>query len=138
MIRPGCYILLLPLPHGFAGEVGALGDCRLEPGTYAYVGSARNGLDQRLGRHLRREKAMRWHVDRLSVAAERPWALEFNSPWDECELGRRLMAEGAEPALSGFGCSDCRCPTHLFSTSPASIAALRSLAAGIFPSAGDV
>ena len=32
----------------------------------------------------------------------------------ECGLGRMIEEAGGEPAVGGFGCSDCKCQTHLF------------------------
>ena len=47
--------------------VGRLGVIQAERGYYVYVGSAlgSGGLAARVGRHCRREKRLRWHVDYL-------------------------------------------------------------------------
>jgi len=114
--RSGTYVLVLELPEGFQGPVGALGSKHLNPGLYAYVGSARGGLDQRLSRHLSKEKCMRWHIDRLTVVAQHKKAYEFQEgKMSECELAEWLITNDAVPSLKGFGCSDCACDTHLFS-----------------------
>ena len=117
MRREGTYALVLTFAAAAEAEVGALGTCRLEPGTYCYVGSAMNGLDHRIGRHMAASKAIRWHIDRLTVldCAKEAYA-SFPDPVPECELGRIAAACGATPVLKGFGCSDCRCSTHLFRT----------------------
>lgn len=116
MKRPGTYVLVFVLPKPFDGSIGALGLQHLEPGHYAYVGSARGGLDQRLSRHFLSQKTMRWHIDRLTVHAQQLKAYEFrDGKISECELAYRLMNNDAVPMLKGFGCSDCRCSTHLFS-----------------------
>ena len=133
MIRPCCYILVLPLPCGFDGTIGSLGHCQLPPGEYAYVGSARSGLDQRLQRHLRSEKPMRWHIDRISIIAQSPWAMEFQDPYTECSLAEELEKAGASPVLPGFGSSDCRCLTHLFRAPEESWRSLKDNSSGIFP-----
>jgi Uri superfamily endonuclease len=98
---------------------GRLGVIALEPGTYAYVGSAHGpgGLRARVLRHLRRDKPLRWHIDYLTIAL--PVAHVVVATGDErfeCAWVRRLLAEpGACAAVSGFGSSDCRekCPAHL-------------------------
>jgi Uri superfamily endonuclease len=115
---PGSYLLILrltetcPLLHArHRGQV-------LPPGLYLYAGSARGpgGLRARVGRHLRREKRCRWHVDALTSRAAEMGALLY--PGDdvsECMLISRLLRLSAlQPALPGLGSSDCRaCPAHL-------------------------
>jgi Uri superfamily endonuclease len=115
MKRKGTYVLFITLGAAVETEVGALGIIRFDPGTYAYVGSAMGGLDQRLSRHLRKDKAIRWHIDRLTIVADSMEAYEsFPDPVPECELARMAAECGMAPAVKGFGCSDCGCPTHLF------------------------
>jgi sugar fermentation stimulation protein A len=134
MSRSGCYILVIPLPNGFEGEVGSLGKVSLPSGIYGYVGSARSGLDLRLQRHIRREKIIHWHVDRLTVRAEGMWAMEFHSPvWEECQLAHEALERGAGPVLPGFGCSDCRCRTHLFLLSTDVMQSLQASCDAVFP-----
>ena len=70
MRRPGTYILEIALGSDTELEVGALGTLRFSAGEYCYVGSAMGGLDQRVSRHLSREKKVRWHIDRLTMAAD--------------------------------------------------------------------
>lgn len=113
--RKGTYVLLLDLNSETELDVGALGRLRFESGRYCYTGSAMGGLDSRLARHLRSEKKVRWHIDRLTIAADRREAWEsYPDPIPECELARRAEACGMVPVHDGFGCSDCRCRTHLF------------------------
>ena len=81
-------------------------------GAYCYVGSAKNGLDQRLNRHMSEKKTIRWHIDRLTISAEDMEALE--SQIHECHLCEVIQKAGGVPCHRGFGCSDCGCHTHLF------------------------
>lgn len=118
-IVPGAYQLLIRLRLGRTLTVGALGRIDFQPGWYVYSGSARNGLAQRIQRHLRREKRMHWHVDHLLAVADGVEA--FVSPGldrSECELHAGLP-RGGTPII-GFGSSDCRCVSHLayFRTRP--------------------
>ncbi len=108
----GVYIALFRLARPLRIRVGRLGKIAFKPGLYAYVGSAQRNLKSRLDRHARRRKPLRWHIDYLSVRATMIAALIFpaGKRW-ECRLAQRLAA--AEPVPS-FGCSDCRCPSHLF------------------------
>ena len=115
MNRPGTYILEISLSAPADLEVGALGMIHFDPGTYVYVGSAMGGLDQRISRHCSRDKTLRWHIDYLTVAADQVIGHEsFPDPIPECTLARMAEDIGMEPAVPGFGCSDCGCRTHLF------------------------
>ena len=88
----------------------------LAPGRYAYCGSAYgpDGIRARVARHLRRDKPIRWHVDRLTAVGRVIDALEVPGG-SECGLLRRLLAlPGVFVPVPGFGSSDCRrCPAHL-------------------------
>ena len=125
MKRPGTYILLIALGSDTELEVGALGTLRFPAGTYCYVGSAMGGLDQRVSRHLSREKRVRWHIDRLTLAADSVEAyVSYPDYVPECTLASMAEGCGMTPFADGFGCSDCRCRTHLFGADPDSIARL--------------
>lgn len=96
-------------------EVGSLGSINLKVGEYCYVGSAMGGLDQRINRHLSKNKNMHWHIDRLTVAADKIEVFEsFPDYIAECKLSLMAKEAGCVPIISGFGCSDCCCDTHLF------------------------
>ena len=115
--RKGTYVLFLTFFSERRVSVGALGELTFGPGMYCYVGSAMNGLDQRVGRHLSRDKTARWHVDYLTLAADLVEAAESYPDFvPECELAALAESCGCVPAAIGFGCSDCSCRTHLFST----------------------
>jgi len=114
MIRKGTYILIFDMP-AVRINIGALGTADIREGTYCYVGSAMNGLDQRIGRHLSPKKKIRWHIDRLTTRCDKIEAYEaVPSQTSECGLGKIVLECGGSAAVKGFGCSDCRCPTHLF------------------------
>jgi Uri superfamily endonuclease len=107
--------LLLRLDRGlnvtFGNRQGSL-----EPGWYAYVGSAYGpgGIAARLRRHFRADKRLHWHVDSLTLAASALTAL-FQPGGRECAIGERLRQSGHfTHVLEGFGSSDCAsCPSHL-------------------------
>ena len=74
----------------------------------------REGCGARLGRHLRRDKAVRWHIDYLSgVAAEVAGVVVPEVT--ECDLRKQASAfPNTKVPVPGFGSSDCRsCPAHL-------------------------
>ncbi len=108
---PGAYVLLIELGAPLALEVASL-----PAGRYAYCGSAYGpgGLKARIGRHLRRDKPMRWHVDHLTKAG-RVVDVQAVPGGRECDLlARVLEMAGASVPVPGFGSSDCRrCPAHL-------------------------
>ena len=88
----------------------------LPPGPYAYVGSAAGagGLAARVGRHMQPSKRLHWHIDHLLSRARLRAVLCFSLQVEECELGRHLDRTPGCVALAEFGCSDCRCRSHLF------------------------
>ena len=117
---PGAYALLIALAEPLALDVPRPGKV-LPPGRYVYLGSARGpgGIRARVSRHLKREKAVRWHVDRLTLAAASVTAAVWPDG-DECAWRRRLhRRRGVTVPLKGFGSSDCRaCPAHLLALAP--------------------
>lgn len=119
MIRKGTYLLFLVLDGDREIEAGALGTCRFPAGEYCYAGSAMGGLDQRLSRHASLQKTLRWHIDYLTMAADSAEAYESYPDYiGECKLGHIAESCGCIPHIPGFGCSDCRCATHLFRVPP--------------------
>ncbi len=108
----GSYILLIELDEDNTIQVGKLGKIFFKKGFYLYVGSALNGLEQRIQRHLRNNKKIHWHIDYLlSYARTIEVFYKGSKSRYECKLANKL--ENLEP-ISGFGCSDCKCKTHLF------------------------
>ncbi|MBO5519274.1 MAG: GIY-YIG nuclease family protein [Candidatus Methanomethylophilus sp.] len=114
-VRKGTYVLFVTLGSDRNITVGARGPHLFKAGTYCYVGSAMAGLDQRLTRHLAHEKTLKWHIDYLTTVCDSSEAwISYPDPIPECELADRVGALGGIPEMEHFGCSDCRCLTHLF------------------------
>lgn len=92
--------------------VGKLGVLDLPKCTCVYTGSARKNMEARIGRHLRDNKKLRWHIDYLLVhpAVSVSQVDRYKTP--ECELNQSVSGI---IALTGFGSSDCRagCGSHL-------------------------
>ncbi len=109
----GSYILLIHLPAPIRLCVGRLGDQLFEAGHYCYVGSALNGLESRIQRHLRSEKKIHWHIDYLLRKSDITgiYILE-SSKRTECTIASVFSKK--MKSVSGFGCSDCNCSSHLF------------------------
>jgi len=109
----GTYVLLIRAPYDFTLKIGGLGKIPIKAGYYAYVGSALGGLKGRIGRHLKREKTLHWHIDYLLTRAQVVDVVQAQSETrKECEIARELMKYF--PYVQGFGSSDCHCKSHLF------------------------
>lgn len=98
-------------------SIGALGLIPFQPGYYIYTGRAKRNLRQRIERHLRKEKKIRWHIDYFLVKGRVEDVLIYSGRLDECRINREVykIIDGAEP-VKGFGSSDCRCRSHLIYT----------------------
>ncbi|MBI2934834.1 MAG: GIY-YIG nuclease family protein [Chloroflexi bacterium] len=113
MVNPGSYIIIAEMKEPAEIRVRSGRTFSLETGFYAYVGSALNGLEARVARHLGKEKKLHWHIDfLLERAAVRGVIVVETTEEIECSLARALAR--SLPSIKGFGCSDCRCPSHLF------------------------
>jgi Uri superfamily endonuclease len=111
----GVYVLIIELSKKTDVPVGKLGKLHLRKGLYVYVGSAQNTLEKRIERHRRREKRVFWHIDYLLQNPNAKIVKVFYQTAakpEECNIAERIAAQG-EPVV-GFGCSDCRCKSHLF------------------------
>ncbi len=109
----GCYILLIKLEEPKTIKVGSLGEIEFKAGFYAYIGSGMNNVMKRVERHFKKDKKLRWHIDYLTVQADELHALII--PTDvkiECEIAKVFSANF--DCIEGFGCSDCKCRSHLF------------------------
>ena len=124
----GIYILVFKLERDGCYTIGKLGNIDFPAGYYCYVGSALNGLEARIDRHLRKEKKFHWHIDYLLQYAritEIIYAKINKSAHAklthraECMIAKSLA--GSLSCIKGFGCSDCRCPSHLFHSEKANI-----------------
>lgn len=114
----GIYCLVFKNP-ACAVRVGALGPLTFTRGWHIYVGSALgSGGLARLARHVslsnEKDKRPKWHIDYLSCSDHFDlWYTIHALTADrlECRLAETLGA----PFVVAFGCSDCRCPSHLIS-----------------------
>lgn len=111
----GIYVLVIDVKTRLDIKVGKLGLRTFKPGTYLYVGRAKQYLNGRLKRHLRKDKKIFWHIDYLLQEShiEEIW---FNrNALDECRTASILLSlcKAASLPILGFGSSDCRCPGHL-------------------------
>ncbi len=108
------YLLFLKLPKMTNIPVGKLGQFSFPPGQYIYVGRAKKNLKNRLERHQRENKTLRWHIDYLLQYAKLETIITYDGN-DECGLARHLSCQqGITTPVYKFGSSDCSCESHLF------------------------
>lgn len=114
----GSYILILHLDSEKVLQVGRLGKFNFPAGYYAYVGSAfgPGGLKARVTRHLNPTYKYHWHIDYLRKQAdpEEVWISEQKVAREHLWASVLLHLNKAAVPVPGFGCSDCKCCTHLF------------------------
>ena len=109
----GTYLLIVELQKDTRILVGKQGVIPFKKGCYGYVGSALNGLEQRIERHLRSQKKLHWHIDYLLAHATITQVfIKESSKREECDLAYHFAQ--TFKMIQGFGCSDCTCRTHLF------------------------
>ncbi len=116
MADRGAYLLVIQVPRALEIVPGALGKLKLKPGFYVYIGSAMRNLEARIRRHHRKDKKLHWHIDYLlsAVTADRLKSFPIRSAKRiECALVADI-ARLAAGNVTGFGSSDCACPSHLY------------------------
>lgn len=112
----GTYVLLLELPRSTKVQVGSLGELDFQSGTYSYVGSALNGLEGRVRRHLREDKKFHWHIDYFLKSAKVTHVIFAECEQrKECDIAKSLANKFG--MIKDFGSSDCDCESHLFYSS---------------------
>ncbi len=110
----GIYMLNIEIEEDTEIEVGALGKVNFKRGFYIYVGSAMGNLTQRIERHRKKAKKLRWHIDYLTVKAKKITSYPIiTSKKLECTLALTI-SKIAQNFIPKFGSSDCNCPSHLF------------------------
>jgi len=111
----GIYCLLIEVREDVSVKVGALGEIHLKKGCYGYFGSAQNNLEKRVARHFSQNKKVRWHIDYLladkASVPVRVYAKKSGRE-EECRVAKKIGK--TQVPVKGFGCSDCKCASHLF------------------------
>lgn len=116
----GAYVLILELTDVITLTIGALGEYEFKSGYYAYVGSAlgSNGFNRVL-RHIRvsegSNQTRKWHIDYLSSVSK---IIEVHKVFTleriECTFSTAIFNNLGMSSMKGFGCSDCKCRSHLY------------------------
>lgn len=109
----GSYVLVIKNKKDQSIQIGKLGNLFFKKSFYAYIGSALNGIEQRVKRHLRENKKTHWHIDYLLKKTE---VIDIfckeSKIREECKIAN-VFKQRLKP-ISSFGSSDCNCETHLF------------------------
>jgi len=116
--QPGTYALVFYSPAIFSVEVGRLGVLDFKKGYYVYVGSAfgPGGISARLNRHLRIKKKKHWHLDYIRQYLK-PADVWYSYDTQSLEhLWAEIISKNNKctSSIKKFGCSDCKCESHLF------------------------
>lgn len=109
----GAYLLIIKSSKKQRIKIGSLGTLLFDKGFYIYVGSAMNSLEARIARHARKNKKLFWHIDYLLSHAKivRIFIKPSNKK-QECNIAK-IIAKNFS-SIPRFGCSDCKCNSHLF------------------------
>lgn len=115
----GTYCLCISNSQDQTINIGALGEILFQQGLYVYVGSALNSLVPRLERHIKTSQGehhiVHWHIDYFlrenRVSVESIYSIE-TAEHIECKIAEKVSEHGVP--IPHFGCSDCKCTSHLF------------------------
>lgn len=118
MLNSGAYQIKFHIKTDKIIQIGKYGAFLFESGEYVYTGSAMKNLRQRVARHWRKEKVLRWHIDYILNDIEceiKSIELYYSELKQECKLNQSLIESGCYRVwVDGLGSSDCRdCPSHL-------------------------
>ena len=112
--KGGIYKLVINLSKDKKIKIGKLGVFVFLKGFYVYTGSAQNGLEKRINRHLSSNKKFHWHIDYLLSHAKVIKVVRYVGSKDECKLNSVTgQSASATQIVKKFGSSDCNCVTHL-------------------------
>ncbi len=118
---PGAYVPVVDLARPLALSLPGEAPVTLGPGRYFYAGSAHGpgGIKARGSRHLRKRKALRWHIDHLTEAGTVAGILALPQGRECAALAALRSQPGTPVPVKGFGSSDRRaCPAHLVMAAP--------------------
>jgi len=109
----GAYVLLIEVSQDLKVK-----NFEIPKGFYFYVGSALGksmSLENRVARHFKKEKRLKWHIDFLLAHPKTILKKVLLLPSKqklECKISKLLQAK-TQISIKGFGCSDCKCFSHL-------------------------
>lgn len=118
---PGAYVLGVDLARPLALSLPGKAPVTLGPGRYFYAGGAHGpgGIKARGSRHMRKRKALRWHIGHLAEAGTVAGILALPQGRECAALAALRSQPGTPVPVKGFGSSDRRaCPAHLVMAAP--------------------
>jgi Uri superfamily endonuclease len=114
-MNKGTYIILLKLKNELSFEIRKK-KYILNPGIYAYVGSAMKNLHQRVGRHIDYKSGKykkHWHIDNLLDKGDVLFSFIIpDGIYREEEISKKLSEKFQY--IDGFGASDLKVKSNLF------------------------
>ncbi len=114
---PGTYALILKSTESRNIRVGKTRELTIDPGYYLYIGSAfgPGGVRSRVERHCATKKSKHWHIDYLCEVSTVLGAwISYDQMRLEHGWAETLSALDGLKSIPGFGCTDCKCASHLF------------------------
>ncbi|MCD6371472.1 MAG: GIY-YIG nuclease family protein [Candidatus Aenigmarchaeota archaeon] len=114
----GAYVLIVEVRKNLRKKIGKLGILRFKKGSYCYVGSGLGkalSLENRLKRHLRKKKKLKWHIDYLlssPYVIVKGFVIFPSEKKNECLISKEIE-KYADETIRNFGSSDCKCKGHL-------------------------
>ena len=129
-VLKGTYTLIIFMKKSNRLRIGKLGAFIFLKGTYTYTGSALGtgalSLENRIKRHLRKDKKIKWHIDYLLNSSNvQIQAVIYAETLEkfECKVSKEIeKLKVAQALVRKFGASDCKegCHAHLhyFALSP--------------------
>jgi len=122
-VLKGVYTLIIFLYADTSLRIGKLGTHLFPCGTYTYTGSAMGigalSLENRIKRHLRKDKKIKWHIDYLLNSSNAQiQAVIYAEAREkfECKVSKEIeKLRVAQVLVRKFGASDCKegCHAHL-------------------------
>ena len=112
----GNYCLIINMKKDCTIKIGAKGNINFKKGYYVYIGSALETLSHRIKRHLSNDKKKHWHADYILLNKNtevKEVIYTYCTKKIECEIASKIK-EYATDYIKNFGCSDCKCISHLY------------------------
>lgn len=112
----GNYCLIISIKEDSNIKIGAKGKLFFQKGHYVYVGSALNSLTKRIERHISKNKKKHWHIDYLLLnknAQLNEVIYTYSNEKIECDISNKINKK-SDGNIELFGCSDCKCMSHLY------------------------
>ncbi len=114
----GIYTILIHIQLDVNLKIGSLGILKIRKGFYAYTGSGQGrgalSLRGRVSRHISKRKKLKWHIDYLlSSNHVKVIGVVASQAGKEYECKVASAINGVSSCIRSFGCSDCKCTSHL-------------------------